>query len=74
VHSGEIVIDGDGVFGRHLHLAVGVCEAAERDEVLVSAVTRELVQGDPALGFGTPRTVTLPGVQEPQLVYPLGSG
>jgi len=74
VHSGEIVIDGDGVSGRHLHLAVGVCEAAERDEVLVSAVTRELVQGDPALGFGTPRTVTLPGVQEPQLVYPLGSG
>ncbi len=73
VHSGEVLVDGDGVSGRHLHLAAGICAVSESGEVLVSAVTRELVQGDPALGFAQPRSVVLPGVDEPQLVYPLGS-
>ena len=72
VHTGEAeAMDGD-YFGSHVNLAARIAGAAAGGEVLVSALTREIVATTGAdVAFAEPRTLTLKGVAAPVVAYPL---
>jgi class 3 adenylate cyclase len=69
VHTGEVVRSGDDFFGRHVNLAARIGAAAAGGEVLISAVTRELVAGTGDLAVADGRDVELKGFEAPQRVY-----
>jgi class 3 adenylate cyclase len=71
VHVGEVVRDGDDLLGMAVNVASRLADAAETDEILVSAVARELAAGSRDFGFDDPRLVPLKGLSDPREAYPL---
>jgi class 3 adenylate cyclase len=71
LHTGEAIRDRGDFLGRTVILASRITDAAHPDEILVSAVLRELAAGSEGLSFGDPRTVELQGVSEPQQLFPV---
>lgn len=72
MHTGEAVLGGDGdLFGRHVNLAARVANAADGDEILLSSITREIVDSMGDLHFGPPRNVELKGLAGAYQVHPL---
>lgn len=71
VHVGEVVRDGEDILGRAVNIASRLADAAEADEVLVSAVARELASGSRDFDFDDARLVPLKGVSDPHEAYPL---
>ena len=70
-HTGEAIVAGDDIFGRHVVIASRIAEIAQPDEILVSSVIREIASSRGDLRFGTERAVKLKGLGETQRVYPL---
>jgi class 3 adenylate cyclase len=68
VHTGEALQAEHDLFGRHVNLAARIADQAEGGEVLVSALTCDLLSGADDIVFGASREVTLKGVAEPQTV------
>ncbi|MDQ3486073.1 MAG: protein kinase [Actinomycetota bacterium] len=73
VHTGEVLRDADDFFGHHVNLAARIADAASAGEILVSALTVDLLaSGD---GDGVPlgpwRKLTLKGLREEQRVAPV---
>jgi len=62
VHTGEALRDGDAFFGTTLNYAARVASHALGGEVLVSNLTRALVDGETALRFHGAREVELKGL------------
>jgi class 3 adenylate cyclase len=71
LHTGEALREHGEFLGRTVILASRIADAAASDEILVSAVVRELASGSEEVAFGEPRVVTLQGVSESQLLYPV---
>jgi adenylate cyclase len=71
VHTGEAMVSGDDLFGRHVMMAARIAGVADGDEILVSAVVREIASSRGDLKFGEERVVTLKGLGEEQRVYPV---
>lgn len=72
MHTGEAVVGDDGdLFGRHVNMAARVANTAHGDEILVSSITREIVESMGDLRFGEPRTVELKGLAGSHQVHPL---
>ena len=71
IHAGEVVREGSDYLGSTVIVASRLVDAAGPDEILVSAVARELADGSREFGFGAPRSVLLKGFPEPRLVYPV---
>jgi adenylate cyclase len=71
IHTGEAMVDGDDIVGRHVVMASRLADAAQSDEILVSAVVREIASSRGDLRFGDVRAVTLKGLGEAQWVSPL---
>ena len=68
VHTGEALQAEHDLFGRHVNLAARIADQAAGGEVLVSALTRDLLSGADDVVFGASREVRLKGVGDPQLV------
>jgi len=71
VHAGEVVREGSDYLGSTVIVASRLADAAGPEEILVSAVARELADGSREFGFGAPRSVMLKGFPEPRLAYPV---
>jgi eukaryotic-like serine/threonine-protein kinase len=61
VHTGEVVKQSGDLFGRHVNYASRIADKARGGEILVSELTRALVQGSPEFQFGPPVPVELKG-------------
>ncbi len=71
VHTGEAeMVDGD-YFGHHVNLAARVSGAADAGEILLSSAVQQIVATSGVLRFGAPRHVSLKGISDEQLLWPL---
>ncbi len=71
VHSGEVVADDGDLHGRNVVLASRISDLAGPDEVLASALTKQLADAGGDLCFGAGRHVPLKGLSGEWLVHPL---
>lgn len=73
VHTGEVLRDEDDFFGHHVNLAARIADAASAGEILVSALTVDLLAGGDGDGvpLGPWRQLTLKGLREEQRVAPV---
>jgi class 3 adenylate cyclase len=71
VHTGEALQAEHDLFGRHVNLAARIADQAAGGEVLVSALTRDLLSGADDVAFGASREVSLKGVADSQVVVPV---
>lgn len=61
VNTGEVVKQSGDFFGRHVNYASRVADKARGGEILVSELTKALVQGSPEFQFGPPLQAELKG-------------
>ena len=71
VHTGEVIVAGDDIVGRHVVIAARIADVAGSDEILVSRVVREIASSRGDLEFGDERSVFLKGIGDAEIVYPL---
>jgi class 3 adenylate cyclase len=62
LHTGEVIRDGDDLYGRNVILATRVCDQARGEEILVSSLTKELTDSSGDLVFSGNREVELKGL------------
>jgi class 3 adenylate cyclase len=67
-HTGEALQAEHDLFGRHVNLAARIADSAGGGEVLVSALTRDLLSGADDIVFGASRELRLKGVGNSQVV------
>jgi class 3 adenylate cyclase len=70
LHTGEAIQDDGDFLGRTVILASRITDQAAADEILVSSVLHELA-ATADLSFGDAKTVSLQGVLEPQVLFPV---
>jgi class 3 adenylate cyclase len=70
-HTGEVIVDGNDIFGKHVIIAARVGNLAEGGEILVSSLVWDITSARGDLEFGEPRSVTLKGIEGNWTVYPL---
>ncbi len=61
VHTGEVVKQSGDFFGRHVNYASRIADKARGGEILVSELTKALVQGSPEFQFSPPLQAELKG-------------
>ena len=72
MHTGEAVTDDSGdLFGQHVNLAARVGCQADGGEILVSALTRAILETAGDLRFGDPRETEFQGIPGRHLVHPV---
>jgi class 3 adenylate cyclase len=71
LHTGEAIQDGGDFLGRTVILASRITDVARADEILASALLRELAAGSGDLSFGPARDASLQGVADTQTLYPV---
>jgi class 3 adenylate cyclase len=71
VHTGEIKREADDFFGRAVNYAARVATTAGGEEIIVTAVTHDLVAASGEFAFGESREVELRGFDGVHRVYPL---
>jgi class 3 adenylate cyclase len=68
IHTGEVEFAGDNARGVAVHAAARVMAVARPDEVIVSATTRDLLEGS-AMRFADAGTHELKGLTGPRALY-----
>jgi class 3 adenylate cyclase len=71
LHTGEAIQDGGDFLGRTVIRASRITDEARADEILASALLRELAAGSGDLSFGPARGASLQGVADTQTLYPV---
>lgn len=71
LHTGEAIQEAGDFYGRHVNLAARIAAKAMGGEILVSALTRELVAGAGEFVFGTTKEVELKGISGPHRLVPV---
>jgi class 3 adenylate cyclase len=69
LHAGDVIDEGDNVYGWAVNLASRVCGAAAPDEILVSETVRALARGSVDLRFEDRGPHELKGVDEAQRLF-----
>ncbi len=69
LHTGEVIREREDFFGKNVILAARIAARARGDQVLVSALVREIVSSVAEFQFGESREEQLKGLDEPQRVY-----
>lgn len=62
LHTGEVIRDGDDLYGRNVILATRITDQARGGEILVSSLTKELTDSSGDLSFSDNREVELKGL------------
>jgi class 3 adenylate cyclase len=62
LHTGEVIREGDDLYGRNVILASRICGEARGGEILVSSLTKELTDSSGDLDFSDSREVELKGL------------
>ena len=62
LHTGEVIRDGDDLYGRNVILATRITDQARGGEILVSSLTKELTDSSGDLSFSDDREVELKGL------------
>lgn len=62
LHTGEVIRDGDDLYGRNVILSTRICDQARAEEILVSSLTKELTDSSGDLVFSDNREVELKGL------------
>jgi len=62
LHTGEVIRDGDDLYGRNVILSTRICDQARAEEILVSSLTKELTDSSGDLIFSDNREVELKGL------------
>lgn len=62
LHTGEVIREGDDLYGRNVILASRIASEAHGGEILVSSLTKELTDSSGDLDFSNNREVTLKGL------------
>jgi class 3 adenylate cyclase len=71
MHTGEVLADADGdLFGQHVVVAARVANLATGGEILVSALTKEIIVSRGDITFEPGREVHLKGIGD-AIVYPM---
>ena len=71
LHTGEVVSEDGDLHGRNVVLASRIAAMAERDQVLASALTKQLAEAGGDLCFGSGRAVALKGLTGDWVVHPV---
>ncbi|GJM38538.1 MAG: hypothetical protein DHS20C19_19050 [Acidimicrobiales bacterium] len=72
MHTGEVIVDDSGdLFGRHVNIAARIANEASAAEVLVSTVTRAVLEGRDDVAFGPGRSTDLKGLEGSFDVWPV---
>jgi class 3 adenylate cyclase len=71
LHAGEVLREGDDVFGTHVNTAARVAGAAEGGEILASGLVHDLVRPVTRVVFGPPRDLSLKGLEGVHRVHPV---
>jgi class 3 adenylate cyclase len=71
LHTGEMVKEGEDYFGRNVILASRISSLAQEDQVLVSSLSKGLVDSLRDFQFEDPMTVNLKGLAGTTVVYPV---
>jgi class 3 adenylate cyclase len=69
LHTGEVIEESGDYFGRNVILAARIADAAQRGEILASALVKELADSGGDLGFDVGREVELKGMSRPWRVH-----
>jgi eukaryotic-like serine/threonine-protein kinase len=69
LHTGEVVRERDDFYGKNVILAARIAGQARGDEILVSALLRELVSSTREFVFADERELELKGLSGSHLVY-----
>ena len=71
LHSGEVIAADGALFGRNVDLATSLVAEAATDEILVSAVTKQLADAGGDLRFGPGRPTEISGLASDWTVHDL---
>lgn len=69
LHTGEPIREGDDFFGRHVILAARVAAQARGDEILISALLKQLVESSGDWQFSDERELELKGLKGKHRVF-----
>jgi class 3 adenylate cyclase len=73
IHSGEVVMSDDHIWGLAVHAAARIVARAEAGEVLVSGITRDLTEGATGLTFESRGRHRLKGLDREHDLFAAGS-
>lgn len=73
IHSGEVVMSGDHIWGLAVHAAARIVARAGAGEVLVSGITRDLAEGATGLTFESRGRHRLKGLDREHDLFAAGS-
>jgi class 3 adenylate cyclase len=71
VHQGELIVDGDRIYGDAVNLAARVCSLSGPDEILVSAAIHAALAERPDVTVVDRGEHALKGIAAPQRVFAL---
>ncbi len=72
MHTGEVLVDDDGdIFGHHVHVAARVAGHAAGGEIVVSSLTRAILESRADIAFGPDRSVHFKGVPGTHIIHPV---
>ena len=74
VHTGEVVKQSGDLFGRHVNYAARIADKAGGGEILVSELTKAVVQGSPEFRFGPAQPAELKGFPGSHSTFSLAWG
>jgi class 3 adenylate cyclase len=69
VHQGELIVDGDRIYGPAVNMAARVCALSGPDEILVSNAIHDVLDGDADVHLVDRGEHALKGIAAPQRIY-----
>jgi class 3 adenylate cyclase len=74
MHAGDVIREGDNVYGGAVNIAARIAGESEAGEVLVSDTVRSLARTSASVSFDDRGEHTLKGIDEPQRLYAVRAG
>jgi class 3 adenylate cyclase/pimeloyl-ACP methyl ester carboxylesterase len=69
VHAGDVIREGDNVYGGAVNIAARICDASAPGEILVSDVVRGMARSSAGVEFEDRGEQAMKGISEPVRVY-----